>query len=310
MKISVVVPTYNRSRFAARAIRSLTEQTLAPAEIIVVDNGSTDDTDAVLRDLAAMVGGLRHFVEPRLGVSVARNRGATEASGELVAFLDDDAVASHQWLEVLADAALHSPGAAALGGPIALRWTRPAPAWMLGLESWYGQFDLGKERKTIDYPVYPFASNLAFRREAFLSVGGFPVELGPRGRHRIPNEENGLFRRVSERGGIVVYEPRAVVYHWVHAERLTRQYLLRRGFAQGRGDVLVDAIFAPSRTRIQRVQRSVDAVGDALGASRISLTQRLRGNPMRALLAASTSLGRAVQEARIATAPRQPQRGW
>ncbi len=289
MKISVVVPTYNRSRFAARAIISLTEQTLAPVEIIVMDNGSTDDTGVVVRELASGVRRLRHIVEPRLGVSLVRNRGAGEASGDLVAFLDDDAVAAPQWLDALADAALCSPDAAAVAGPIGLRWTRPAPAWVRGLEGWYGQFDLGKERRAIDYPLYPFASNLAFRREAFLSVGGFPVELGPRGGQRIANEEDGLFRRVAERGWTVVYEPRALVYHWVHSERLSRRYLLRRGFTQGKSDVLVDAIFAPSRTRAQRARRSVEAVGDALDAGRVALTQRGRGTPMRALVAASTT---------------------
>src|SRR5579864_2159978 len=99
MKISVVVPTYNRARSVMRTIVSLTEQTLPPMEIVVIDNGSTDDTGDVVRDLARGVRRLRHIVEPRLGVSRARNRGAGEASGELVAFLDDDAVAAPEWLE-------------------------------------------------------------------------------------------------------------------------------------------------------------------------------------------------------------------
>src|SRR5260370_38428910 len=84
MKISVVVPTYNRSRFAARAIISLTEQTLAPGEIIVMDNGSTDDTGVVVRELASGVRRLRHIVEPRLGVSLVRNAAAGRAPGDLV----------------------------------------------------------------------------------------------------------------------------------------------------------------------------------------------------------------------------------
>jgi len=308
VKISVVVPTYNRAAFVARTITSLTEQSLAALEIIVVDNGSTDDTGAVVGALAPGIKRLRHIVEPRLGVSVARNRGAAEASGELVAFLDDDAVAAPDWLGSLADAASRSPGAVAVAGPIGLRWIRPAPRWVRDLEGWYGQFDLGEEPKNIDYPLYPFASNLAFRREAFLSVGGFPVELGPRGSHRIANEEDGLFGRVAERRWTVVYEPRALVYHWVHTERLSRRYLLRRGFTQGTSNVLVDTLFAPSRTRAERARRSVEAVGDALKAGRIALGQRDQGSPLRALVATSTSLGSAVREAGLATARHQPAR--
>lgn len=308
MKITVVVPTHNRSRSMARTIVSLTEQTRPPMEIVVVDNGCTDDTGAVVRDLATGVHRLRHIVEPRLGVSRARNRGAGEASGDLVAFIDDDAVAAPEWLEALAEAAEEFPDAVAVAGPIDLRWTRPAPPWVAGLEGWYGRFDLGGERTTIEYPRFPFASNLAFRREALLSVGGFPLRLGPRGEQRIANEEDGLFRLVAAQGWAVVYEPRALVYHWVHPERLSRRYLLQRGLTQGRSDVLVDTLFGPARSRGQRGRRSARAAGDVLTAARVAVRDRHHAPPMRALMAASTSLGAAVSDAALAVTARRPER--
>jgi GT2 family glycosyltransferase len=306
VKITVVVPTHNRSELLARTIVSISEQTLPPCDIIVVDNGSTDDTAARVRELASGVKRLRYLEEPDLGVSRARNRGAREASGELVAFLDDDSVAAPWWLAAIADAAHRSPGAPAVAGPIALRWTRPAPGWTRSLEGWYGQFALGDEAATIEYPRYPFASNVTFRREALLSVGGFPVELGPRGEHRIANEEDGLFRRVAERGWTVVYEPQALVYHWVHPERISRRYLLRRGITQGTSDVLVDAIFAPPRSRAERARRSVGGVADAWRAGRIALDRDRRALAMPALVDASVSLGRAARDAGLALAVRQP----
>lgn len=304
MRISVVVPTYNRSRFLARTIISLTEQTSRPMEIIVVDNASTDDTGAVVRQLASAVKRLRYLVEPQLGVSRARNRGAGEASADVVAFLDDDSVAASYWLEALDAAMLGSPGAAAVAGPIGLRWTGPAPSWIKGLEGWYGQFDLGEERKKIVYPRYPFGSNLAFRREAFLSVGGFPLELGPRGGRRIANEEDGLFRRVAERGWSVVYEPEALVYHWVHPERLSRRYLLKRAFTQGTSEVLVDSIFPPARTRTDRARRTVKAVSASADAGLVALNRRQSGSALPNIVTATTSVGRAVGDARLALAPR------
>lgn len=300
MKISVVVPTHNRAHFAAHTIKSLVRQTLAATEIIVVDNASTDDTAAVIGGLKGAVKRLRYITEPRLGVSHARNRGAAEATGDLVAFIDDDAVASPLWLEALVDAALSRPDAAAVAGPIALRWTLPAPAWVRGLEGWYGQFDLGEARCIIEPPAYPFASNLALRREALLSIGGFPAELGPRGRLRIANEEDGLFRRVAERGWPVVFEPAALVHHWVHAERLSRRYLLGRGVTQGKSDVLVDLLFAPSRTRLQRARRSAAAAKDTLRAARVVVREQSPGGTMRAGIAASMSIGRSTREAQLA----------
>jgi GT2 family glycosyltransferase len=306
VKITVIVPTYKRPDFVVRTITSLAEQTLAPNQIIVVDNAPTDESKAVVSEMRSTVRGLRHLAEPRLGVSVARNRAVEEATGELVAFIDDDAVASPRWLQALVEGVRRTPQAVAVAGPIGLRWSRTSPAWVHGLESWYGDFNLGEQRKQIEYPLYPFASNLAFRREAFLSVGGFPVELGPRGERRISNEEDGLFRRVAERGWPVVYEPGALVYHWVHADRLYRRYLLRRGFAQGRSDVLADALFS-RRSRGQRVQRSAAAAVAAVDAGLVAVTKRKEKHAsMRALVAVSMSLGSAVQDAGLSVATRGP----
>jgi GT2 family glycosyltransferase len=296
--ISVVVPTYRRPGFVARTLASLAAQELPPNEVLVVDNAADDETAAVVARLSATVPGLRRVVEPRLGVSAARNRGAAEARAELVAFLDDDAVASAGWLQALAGAARDLPGAVALAGPIHLRWSRRCPAWLEGLESWYGHFDLGPRRAPIAYPQFPFASNLAFRRAALQAVGGFPVELGPRGATRIANEEDGLFRRLHERGWPVAYEPGALVYHWVHEERLSRRYLLRRSFTQGRSDVVVDDLFA-TRPRARRAGRAMGDVVGAVAAGVTAVTGRRDGASMRALVAAGTCLGSAVQEARL-----------
>lgn len=85
--ISVVIPTYNRARYVAGAVESVRRQELRAAEIIVVDDGSTDDTEAVCR---AFEGEVRYIRQANAGVSAARNRGAREAVGELIAFLDSD----------------------------------------------------------------------------------------------------------------------------------------------------------------------------------------------------------------------------
>jgi glycosyltransferase involved in cell wall biosynthesis len=87
MKISVVIPTYNRAEQVAAAVRSVLGQTLPPHEVIVVDDGSTDDTALTL---APWMDRIRYIAKPNGGVSSARNRGIIEATGDLVAFLDSD----------------------------------------------------------------------------------------------------------------------------------------------------------------------------------------------------------------------------
>ena len=87
-KISVVIPTYNYGRFIAEAIESALVQTRKPDDVIVVDDGSTDETEAAVRRLEA--DRVRYIRQPNAGVCVARNRGVAESSGDLIAFLDAD----------------------------------------------------------------------------------------------------------------------------------------------------------------------------------------------------------------------------
>ena len=86
--ITVVIPTYNRATVLSRAINSVRSQTLKPLQIIVVDDGSTDDTPSVL---AALQPGMTTLqLDNNRGVSVARNAGVSHANGDIVAFLDSD----------------------------------------------------------------------------------------------------------------------------------------------------------------------------------------------------------------------------
>lgn len=97
-KVSVVIPTFNRAHVLGRAIASVLGQTYTELELIVVDDGSSDGTAALMREFADPR--LRYVQQPRnLGVSAARNRGVTEARGEWLAFLDSDDLWLAQKLE-------------------------------------------------------------------------------------------------------------------------------------------------------------------------------------------------------------------
>lgn len=85
--VSVIIPSYNYGRFISEAIGSALSQTLTPAEIIVVDDGSVDDTADIVAGFGDAV---RYVRQENAGVCVARNRGVEESSGELIAFLDAD----------------------------------------------------------------------------------------------------------------------------------------------------------------------------------------------------------------------------
>ena len=86
-KISVIIPTHNRARYVSEAIDSVLAQTYSDYEVIVVDDGSTDDTRFVLQSYGDKI---RYIYQPNAGVSAARNHGITEARGDWIAFLDSD----------------------------------------------------------------------------------------------------------------------------------------------------------------------------------------------------------------------------
>src|SRR5262249_59293001 len=85
--ISVVIPCYNGARFLRETLASVLAQTLPPLEVLVIDDGSTDDSGAVAESFGPPVRVIR---QPNQGESVARNRGIEEAKGEWVGFLDAD----------------------------------------------------------------------------------------------------------------------------------------------------------------------------------------------------------------------------
>jgi len=118
---SVVIPTRNRrATLAALLDRVDPQATAAGAEVVVVDNGSTDGTPELLRPLEAQ-GQLRVVREPTPGATRARNAGARAARGDVLAFVDDDALPADGWLAALL-APFANPRVAAAGGRVSLRF--------------------------------------------------------------------------------------------------------------------------------------------------------------------------------------------
>jgi glycosyltransferase involved in cell wall biosynthesis len=202
--ISVVVATHNRARLLPRLVDALAGQEGAGAfEVVVVDDGSTDDTWAVLQDLAA-----RHpFLVPvrqvpNAGPAAARNRGWRAACAELVAFTDDDCVPQPGWL--------HALRAALADVDIAQGRTVPDPrdAERLG--------PFGRTLEVTAELGYYQTCNMAYRRDALERVGGFDERF-----RRPSGEDTDLAWRLKERGASSLFVPNAVVHHDVRPSSLS-----------------------------------------------------------------------------------------
>ncbi len=235
LSVSVIVCCYTEERLAdiRRAVASLWRQSRAPEEVIVV----VDNNRELHRRLCQEGDGRTRLVLSTCGrgLSAARNAGIALARGDLVAFLDDDAVASPDWLERLT-APFADPSVLATGGRALLAWEGRRPPWLpLELE-WTvgGSYTWLPQRET---PVRnPHGHNMCFRRSVFQAVGGFHVAMGRVGDGVYAGEEAELCLRLRRAlpHGKVLYLPLATVVHRVPRRRATLRYLLRRAFAEGR----------------------------------------------------------------------------
>mgnify|MGYP001765171327 CR=1 FL=1 len=249
--VSVVICTKNRAALLPAAIASI-DRPVPPTvdyEILLIDNGSTDDTAAVVRDLAHPR--LTYLHEPEAGIATARNTGWQKARGDYIAYLDDDATAFPGWVDAIARAFAHDPGAGGVGGPVRPVWHAPRPTW-LGDEVAHALtiLDWGPSPQRIDTDrKWLVGANMAFRKSALQAAGGFDLRLGRLGSNLLSNEETFLMRQLDRLGHGILYWPSMQVHHPVPANRLDPRWLVDRHFWQGISDAVVWAIeTAASRT--------------------------------------------------------------
>lgn len=170
-RISAVIPTYNRAPLVARAIESALAQTVQPSEILVVDDGSVDDTRRVVERFGPRV---RYIYQENAGVSVARNTGVAGAAHEWVAFLDSDDVWLPDYLERVSEAIDATAGRADFyfadldeEGAEQTVWQRGG----LALGSVYEMLD--DASPWVMRPLQPMTTqSTVIRRDAYLEVGG------------------------------------------------------------------------------------------------------------------------------------------
>lgn len=237
IQISAIICTHNRDTYLGAAIDSLLVQDFAGEfEVVVVDNGSSDRTREVVEQKSSDPR-LKYVFEPTIGLSVARNTGAKFASAEILAYLDDDAVASNQWLQVLYAAYQSYPQLAIAGGKVTLLWPPDIqpPRWLsLGLSGNLGAYDLGDDVVYIKQPgLTPRGLNYSIRRVFLEEIGGFDPHLGRVGKNLLSNEELQMTELALKSGWQVAYLPKALVAHNVAPERLNRSWFLNRGWWQG-----------------------------------------------------------------------------
>lgn len=233
IRISLIIPTHNRSAQLIAALESVVVQTLPTDqwECVAVNNRSTDDTTERFAEFAAAhpVCNLRMVEELEAGVSYARNRGVAAAHAPLLAFIDDDERITPEFLEAYLSFFENNPQANVAGGKIIAEYPEGRPTWLSKYTEMpiANPMDFGSESRPFPAGRVPGGGNMAFRREAFAICGGFDPSLGRIGRELIGGEENDLFERLLQAGEIIWYVPKAVMWHIIPATKLSDSYFRR-----------------------------------------------------------------------------------
>jgi glycosyltransferase involved in cell wall biosynthesis len=233
MHFSVVICTHNRCDILETALRShvaLTQPVGVSRELIVVDNASRDRTAEVVREFGTNAPfSVRYVHEGRLGHSFALNAGVAAASGDIIAFTDDDAFPEPHWLSSMHQEFLDAQ-VGWVFGPVTPVWEGRRPSWY-GPEvaGWFAILDYGTERFLAQDPRRPFFGvNHACRRDILLRLGGYREDLGIFGSRGGAGNDVDLYCRALAAGVRILYTPAMTVGHWIPAQRCEKTFYRRK----------------------------------------------------------------------------------
>jgi glucosyl-dolichyl phosphate glucuronosyltransferase len=244
MLVSAIVCTHSLDNYPnlVEAVDSLLAQTYPEMEVIIAVDGNAELHEKVSAHYAGNKAVKTTLLKQNVGVSAARNAGILVAKGDVIAFIDDDAIAEKGWVESLLSA-YSEYDAVAVGGKILPIWLGAKPDYLPEELYWLaGITHQGFAAEKIVEVRNTFGPNMSFKREVFQKAGLFNENLGfaRRGLSYIQAEEPEFALRMRrELGKGVIYNPGAVVYHKIPPEKLKVNVLLRRAFYQGYSKALL-----------------------------------------------------------------------
>lgn len=240
--ITAIICTYNRAKYIGPLLESLAANDLPKIEyeILLVDNNCTDKTREICDAYAAAHPDVqfRYTVEPVQGLSAARNRGIREAKGEIIVYIDDDALVDTHYLRDYAEWFASHPETMACGGPIIPLYETAEPDWMTPytkslLTAW---MDYGNKPRKYPKGRFPGGGNAAYRKSVFEKAGLFNTELGRKGNNLMGAEEKDIFDKMQTLGMQIMYIPSPVLHHIIPQTKLEKEYFDRWTTQIGRSE--------------------------------------------------------------------------
>jgi glycosyltransferase involved in cell wall biosynthesis len=233
-KVSVIIAAFDMARWPllVRALTSARDQCPAPEVVVAIDNNQSL-FDRASTEFAGVTVVLNRGDR---GASATRNARAAAATGDILAFLDDDAEANADWLEKLVAPLIQDPSVIGVGGGVLPSWPANAPSWFPMEFGWVvgGNY--------IGLPTHPapvrnvWSENMAVRASDFHRVGGFREGFGKVGDASWPEDTEFCVRiQAAHPDTHWLHEPEALIRHHVPQDRATLAFFMRRCYAEDRG---------------------------------------------------------------------------
>ena len=244
MLISIIIPTKNRVTTLRNTLISINRQKdLVGIEVLVIDNGSTDETNVICAEISQVYKvPFRYYYDPEPGLLTGRHLGTGLAKGEIICFLDDDVTLDSSWTSGVKDAFL-DPEVHLATGPCLPKYETEPPEWLKyfwrkvrgkGIAcSWLSLINLGNKKIEVE-PNLVWGLNFCIRKATLKTLGGFhPDNISSHLQMFQGDGETGLTIKAKKAGYTTIYHPQIKLLHFISAERLTFEYFKKRAFYQG-----------------------------------------------------------------------------
>ena len=245
IEYSIIIPTLNQSSKLKKCLSHLAKVDFKSDlfEVLVIDNGSTDNTKEVTISFEGRIQNLRYYFCAAPGLMAARHMGCDKAMGDILCYIDDDSLVTEGWLKGIADS-FSGKNIVLVGGPCIPEYEIEPPCWVEyfwnktesgEINGFLSLVDFGNQEREI-CPKYIYGCNFSIRKNIFLEIGGSqPDYLPEKYRKYQGGGETAVARKLINLGYKARYNPKVKIHHLIPKSRLTVEYFCWRTFYNGIG---------------------------------------------------------------------------